>query len=86
MAVIVGILNCVLAGLVASLTTDLVTDRAALYVGVGGIVGLVSAILIVGIMQQRSIVQVYRQYRSRFPAPLQEPGNAKQGWIQVRVW
>lgn len=68
-AVIMGVLNCVLVGLVASLVTDLFTDRAALYVGVGIVIGLAAAVLIVGIMPQRSIGQVYRLYQPRFPAP-----------------
>jgi hypothetical protein len=68
-AAIVGILNCVLAGLVAALVADLFVDRSAVYVSIGAAGGLASAAMLVGVVPRRSISRLQREYRPRFPAP-----------------
>lgn len=70
--VIVSVLDCVLAGLVAALVTNLFTDRSVIYVSVGVVVGLLAAFMAVVVYPMRSIGRMQREYSPRFPRPQTE--------------
>lgn len=66
-AVIVGILDCVVAGLVVALTVALFTDQGMITVGSGVGVGFVCAVLMIGVIPYRLSNRLQGDYRPRFP-------------------
>jgi hypothetical protein len=68
-AAIVGILDCVLLGIIAALLADLIDDRAVVYVSAGVIAALAGALVVIGVVPYRSIARARREYQPRFPGP-----------------
>jgi hypothetical protein len=68
-AAIVSILDCVLTGIIAALLANLASDRPVVYVTVGVIAGIVTAIVAVGVVPYRSISRALAEYEPRFPRP-----------------
>lgn len=68
-ATIVGILDCVLVGIIVALLTNLVTDHAGIYVTAGVLAGVAAAIVVVGIVPYRLVHRAVREYEPRFPRP-----------------
>ena len=66
-AAIVGILDCVLVGIIAALLVNLAADRPAVYVTAGVIAGVAAAVVVTGIVPYRSITRMSREYQPRFP-------------------
>jgi hypothetical protein len=67
-AAIVGILDCVVAGIIMALVVNLVDARPVVFVTAGVLAGLAGLVVVTVIVPQRSIAQLRRDYRPRFPS------------------
>jgi hypothetical protein len=66
-AAIVGILDCVLVGIIVALAVKFADDRSSIYVTAGVLAGLVSAVFVNGVIPFRTIGRMMREYQPRFP-------------------
>ena len=66
-AAIVGILDCVLVGIIAALLVNLASDHAAVYVTAGVLAGVAAAVIVTGVVPYRAISQAMGAYEPRFP-------------------
>jgi hypothetical protein len=76
---IVGIPNCVLAGLIAALVANLFVDRSAVYISMGVAAGLASAVMLIGIIPRRLIARMRQECRPRVPASSDIPDGHRGG-------
>jgi hypothetical protein len=68
-AAIVGILDCVLVGIIVALLVNLVDDRSGVYVTAGVVDALLAAVVVTAIVPYRTISRVLREYQPRFRRP-----------------
>ncbi len=66
-AAIVGILDCVLVGIIAALLANLATGQGAVYLTVGVLVGFTAAVVLTGVVPYRAITRAMNEYEPRFP-------------------